>query len=68
MEFFGFFLDFFGGLGFFWEDLFGRISLGGFFGRIFWRIFLGRFFWEDVLRKYLFILLKSTNLFESEMD
>ena len=71
-ELFWNFLDFswifFGGLGFFWEDLFGRISLGGFFGRIFWRIFLGRFFWEDVLRKYLFILLKSTNLFESEMD
>ena len=44
MEFFGFFLDFFGGLGFFWEDLFGRISLGGFFGRIFWRIF-----WENYL-------------------
>ena len=44
MEFFGFFLDFFGGLGFFWEDLFGRISLGGFFGRIFLEDFFGKIF------------------------
>ena len=52
----GFFWDFLGGI--FWIFL-------GFFGRIFWE----DFFWGGFYAgNFLFILLKSANLFESERD
>ena len=38
---------------FFWEDIFGRIFIGGFFGgffltEFFWLNFLGEIIWEDI--------------------
>ena len=41
-----------------------RIILGEYSERIFWEDFLGGFFG----RKFLFILLKSTNVFECERE
>ena len=61
MEFFG--RNFSGG--FFWEDIFWRIFMGGFLGGfflqnfsggIFWEKFFGRIFWEDIFGILVFHL------------
>ena len=59
-------------LGYFWD--FWGIYLGFFLGVIFledffWEDFFGGIFWEDFLGKnYLFKLLMSAKLFDSERD
>ena len=61
LEFFWIFPGFFGGI--FW------IFLEEFFGGFFWEDFLGGIFLEDFFgRNFLFTLLKSAKLFESERD